>query len=341
MTIPDFYVGGGNKQYGNVNNGSKKLQKNILFTLAYYASQNHPLTSFEVWRHMHDFSKTGKVDFSDVVLGLEILKERKIIENHKSFWVFIGDHSNLSDKRIVRQKISSREIKRALGWARAASFLPYVRGVFCVGTLGMKKAGFKSDWDVLVVLGQGRIWIGRLLLTLFFQVFGKRRTDKKIKGRFCLNHFLAENGLIMEERNEYTSKEISFSYPLVGKDQFNKFMQLNGFWVSKFLPNFEKDKIHLRTSCFWLADSAKRTRKILEKIMEIFSLGRLINKACKSVMIEKIKKNKKTYYKGADVRYNDQSLVFLPKPQRDVLLEKTVEMVRRLKLGNGHNRVPG
>lgn len=330
-TIPNFYVGAEEKtNWLDFENGDKKLQKNVLFTLAYYAGQDYPLSTFEVWRRLCDIAKNGKADFLMVVRELENLREKKMIIKYKGMWSLSSRQDGIFNRRIARQKTSEREIKKARKWARAAFLLPYVRGIFCFGTLGMKKAGARSDWDVLVVLEEGKIWIGRFFISAFFQLFGKRRTDKMKKGRFCLNHFLAQDGLIMEERNEFTSKEISHSFSLAGDEQFQRYMQLNEFWMKKYLPNFSKD---------WMAGSqsefekkAKQIRKYQEKILNVFGLGKLLNEISKKLMISKIKANKKTYYKGADIRYNDQALVFLPKPQREALMAKALENLNSLNL---------
>lgn len=328
--IPNFYSGSLNG-FG-LKTGNKKLQKNILFTLAYYAGQNYALTSFEIWRHLFDFAKVGKSDYLNVVIELKNLRKKRIIKNHKGFWTLFVQDDNIFDRRIARQKSSVREIKKAKKWAWTAFLLPYTRGIFCFGTLGMKRAGSRSDWDILVVLEEGKIWIGRLFVSALFQFFGKRRTDKKIKSRFCLNHFLAQNGLIMQEQNEFTSKEISFSFPIAGRKQFQKYLQLNELWMKKYLPNFEKDKmIHDSSSN---EDVFKKIRKLQEKVLKLFNLGIWLNKICKRLMIKKIKQNKKTYYQGADIRYSDQALVFLPRPQRKELMDKALKILTSLNSSN-------
>ena len=66
--------------------------------------------------------------------------------------------------------------------------VPFVRGVGVGGshTLGFPKP--ESDIDLLIILDPEFLFLGRLLVTLYFQLTGYRRHGAKIRDRFCLNH---------------------------------------------------------------------------------------------------------------------------------------------------------
>lgn len=292
------------------------LQKEIFFTVAYYDAMKYSLTTFELWKQLLMQEAIKKeVTFQDLLEALESgwLKKRMISE--KGRW-YLKEVRTGKYQGTFSQKISVAKIKRMKRWLTFFEGLPYLRGVFVTGTLAMKNSKRESDWDVLIVLARNRIWVGRLFLTLFLEFFGKRRHGKRTKDCFCLNHFLAEQALIFEERNEFSANEVVFSIPLLGKSIHNKFIQLNEHWIQFYKPNFKKDKLESNLS-HEISRHKKMIRKFLEYILELFWLGELLNKISKKIMIKKINENPKTYLKTADIRYGDMSLVFLPDPQRE------------------------
>ncbi len=305
----------------------KNKAKNILFTVAYYNVLEFPMTTFEVWRYLIDFRhKRNSCPLDETAEILEELKKRGLAENVMGFWVLPGKE-NLAEQRIKNQKISVTKIQRLQKWLKFARFLPYIRGIFITGALAMKRATPKSDWDVLVVVKKKRIWVGRLFITLFFQFLGKRRHDAKINNRFCLNHFLTEDGLILEENNEFSSNELVFAIPVYGKEAYQRFQQLNEHQINFIRPNYQRDTIE---NYFLLEENkfGESLKRKTENFLEWLKIGSGLNRLCKNLMIKKIKKNPKTYLSGSDIRYNDQALVFLPVPKRRNVLLETAELFK-------------
>ena len=240
------------------------------------------------------------------------------------------ENEDLAERRLRTQKISIAKLKRAKRWTRFIKWIPYIRGIFVTGTLAMKKSNRESDWDILVVTKRKRIWIARLLLTFFLHIFGKRRHGKHLKDRFCLNHYITDQGLVFEERNEFAANEIVFSIALFGKKIHHKFVSLNEHWIQFFKPNFDRSKLPV---VFEEERSGILTiiQKSLETILEITQIAKIINAWSKKMMIKKINNNPKTYFKSADIRYGDMSLVFLPKPQREEIFQRAKKKLEKLK----------
>lgn len=299
-------------------------KKNLLATFCYFDAMEYPLTTFEAWRHLMDIGQSrSAVSYQYAVQLLEELRLAGWISCESGFW-FLKGRESLAAKRIERQKISFRKIKRAKKWASRIAWLPYLRSIIITGTLAMKKSSRDSDWDVLVVMKRKRIWIGRLLLTSAFFLCGKWRHREKTKDRFCLNHFLAENGLILQERNEFTAKEVSFCFPLLGGREYQRYQQLNEFWVQNLKPNYLKDRVLAPNLDEKGERAAVKIRDFLEKIMDAFEISNRLNQYIKRAMIRRIERNPLTYQEGADIRYNDQAMVFLPAPQRQKIIRKAL-----------------
>lgn len=324
----------------NVKNG-KELIDAVAFTIIYYNVSGYPPTTFEIWKHLikRDSAAKKESGFKKITFNQkqeerhslwEVIKalESKSIEKQfscvDSFWI-MKENSALVRQRIKKQKIAIAKIKKLKRWARIASGVPFLRGIFINGTLAMKRANNLSDWDVLLVMKKNRIWIGRFFISVFFHFLFKRRHHDKIKDRFCLNHFLTEDGLILEESGVYSANEIMFAVPVYGKKIFDKFIQLNEFQMKKSKPNYAREKMN---DFFIIKESLiiEKIKAAVEWFLEITFLAEILNRVSKEKMIDRIKNNPKTYIEGADIRYSDQALIFLPQPRRGIILKRAVAL---------------
>jgi len=289
----------------------KKLIKQIYFTVLYLNCLNCPPTTFEVWRHFLDiFQKSQAVSFREILILLETLEEKERIVNRKSFWI-VKNREFLASQRIVRQKNSFNKIRNLRNRVNIIKYIPFIRGVFVAGTLAFRTSAQKSDWDVLIILKKNRIWLGRLILTIVLFITGQKRRKFKIKDRFCLNHFLTDNNLIPQSRNEYTACEYGFVLPILGEKLFHDFMRLNWNWLRRFSPNFE---VGDNFEGGFLVDDKKSKKMgyLFEISLEVFGIAEFLNRVCKKWMIRRIEKNPETFKEGAVVIYNDGELAFWP-----------------------------
>ena len=225
---------------------------------------------------------------------------------------------------------SVEKIKKARRWARASRWVPYLRGLFLTGTLAMKRGGVGSDWDVLVVIKENRIWLGRFIITAWFSLVGKRRAKKNINNRFCLNQFVVDKKLKFKEQNEFFGNELLMAEDLMGEIKIkNAIMNKNERWLKKYKPNF---RFRNNKKIKYENNFLKNTQKWLEKFLEFFGLAETINGIAKKIMIKKIINNPKTYSPGADIRYSDFFLVFLPKPQRVRIRKRAFQLLTEMNL---------
>jgi hypothetical protein len=139
-----------------------------------------------------------------------------------NFWALKkGMSENFFKERVLKQKISIAKIKKIRKWNKVFCVVPFIRSVIVNGTLAMKNSNQKSDWDVLIITKKNRIWIGRFFLSLILSFLGKRRVGKRVKNEFCLNHYLTEDGLILEEQGIFIASLISFSFWIIGEENLS------------------------------------------------------------------------------------------------------------------------
>ncbi len=295
---------------------SDKLVQYILTTVVYYDVMDYPMTSFEVWKYLirinnaqvtaKGWSAEEQEDFSlaNVISLLETHEKIKKYIDSKQGYYFLRGRAELLEKHLERNKISEKKIKIVLAVAKVLRFVPYVRMVAIAGRLAPKNAEKSSDLDLLVAVKHGKIFTGRLLVTILVHVLGKRRYGRKITDRICLNHFITTKFSIAA-RDLFSSHEYVFLKPVFDNDFFLLF-QKNNSWIQDYRPNFAQavDNISL------LKDSSisRTVRKIGEKLLKSSWIERRLGDWQKN----KIAKNPQSQKIGGLILCSDEELAFWP-----------------------------
>jgi len=323
------------------------LSKNILTTLAYYDIMDYPMTSFEIWKYLTAISNfqfprlpkpgTGgqaisnkiqnndeiKFSLQDVVKELDSDNLKKLIEEYRGFY-FLKGRQSLVEQRIKRNKISESKYRILLRVASVLRLVPYVRMVAVTGRLAMKNADEKSDLDLLIALKHGKIFTGRILVTLIVHLLGKRRYKGKITNRVCLNYFITTKSLGIDLKDLYSASEYFFISPLFGLETFKEFQEKNS-WIKNYKINYQEDG-HVSQKILPDTYFTKLFRKTGEKLLNFIFIERTL----KNWQIKRINRNPKTHQAGSLVTANDSALIFLPSPQGPKIYEKFQEQLSAL-----------
>jgi hypothetical protein len=306
----------------------ERLSKNIYATLAYYDGMDYPMTAFEVWKNLIKVKGDleEKDSLADVVAGLDDYDLRKLIEEYRGFY-FLRGRKELVEKRIDRNKIAAGKLKRLRHVAWFLRFVPFVRMIGVTGRLAMKHAEKTSDWDILVVLKYGHIWMGRTLITAFLQIIGKRRQGNKIKDRVCLNHFITDESLEVATKSdfpEFSAHEFSFMFPVFDSGIFQKF-QIRNSWIRDYRINYYLSETdNLKT----LKDSsmAKFLRVIGEKLLG----WKFLEDWLSDWQSRRIMNNPKTNQPRSYIKATAKQLIFLPEPRGQELLVNLKDKLDRV-----------
>lgn len=117
-------------------------------------------------------------------------------------------------------------------------YLPFIRGLGLVGSQALGQYKAESDIDVLIFVEHGYMWLGRTVITLYFQLLGVRRHGTYIPNRFCLNHYVAGSKILNQDRNIYTASEYVKLRSLYPSVTLANFQLQNEMWIKLFFPNF-------------------------------------------------------------------------------------------------------
>ncbi len=98
-------------------------------------------------------------------------------------------------------------VNRYVPWLR---FVPFIRMVAVCNNLSFGKVKLDSDIDLFIVARKDRLFTVRILVTLFFQIFGVRRYAGKEAGRFCLSFFIDDS--VMDFKSIAISNDIYLAF---------------------------------------------------------------------------------------------------------------------------------
>ena len=159
---------------------------------------------------------------------------------------------------------------KAIKRGRFIAKFPFVEGVCISGSLSKNYFDEDGDVDFFIITKDNRLWLTRIILTLFRKIFLLNDTTY-----FCTNYYVSENNLELDEKNRFTATEIVTLIPIAGSKNIHKFREENK-WVRDFFPNMEQveipDEFVVPTSKFskWIEGllSSKFGDSLEERVMK-------------------------------------------------------------------------
>ena len=206
-----------------------QLLSQLLEPIFYYDVFQHPLRLEEI----HQYANCQNL--------LELAQTSKILNQAtKAGYLFVNkgfyqltENPISVQKRIENNQRANKYIKRAQRISKFMLYFPFVRAVFVSGSLSKNVMPQDGDIDYFIVTKPGRLWIARTLLILFKKIilFNSYKY-------FCVNYFVDEKMLEIEEKNRFTATEIATILPMQGQAIYQQFIDANT-WIHRFYPNHQ------------------------------------------------------------------------------------------------------
>ncbi len=234
------------------------LKENIIRTLLYYDIFKHPLNRYEIFSLLPQNS----ISKSDLIRTLEENLNSQV--SSKDNFYFIGQNENYIELRKFRESYSKKSWKLARAVTHLIKRFPFVRAVFVTGSLSKNSSEPDSDLDFMIVAADKRLWICRTLLMLFKKIF--LFNSYKF---FCINYFVSESSLTIEERNIFTATEIIYIKSTFNSCLMNKFLESN-LWIKNYFPNYKTGDPYFNSSGVKINDR----KSFMQKMFEIFFMGK-------------------------------------------------------------------
>lgn len=310
------------------------LQKSILKTIAYWDVLDWPLTSFEVWKYLVNPRRLALNAPDHITLGEieEALSSKELSKyvTQKSGFYFLRDRDDsLVPGRISRDLLADMKwkiVKRRIKWLQ---MIPYIRLVMGSGSLAAGNVNDASDLDLLIVTGAGRIWTARILATLLFDVFRwRRKSDTDTKDKFCLNHYITSDSLLIDIPSLYTAQLYARLMPIFGSWMIFRSFQERNTWIRSYIPNYQMPFIPHKKSVAQSRLLSAIARSI-ERVLDA-KLGDWLEKRLSEIQSRKIKSNPRTSAPGGRIRYSDEGLEFHPDSKEAAIISRLNERLKAL-----------
>ena len=208
-------------------------------------------------------------------------------------YYFLSGREKIAEERRRRLLFSEQKLKIARQAVKLIRSIPFLRAVFVCNTVGSEQANNDSDIDFFIITEKNRIWITRLLITFWLELFRLRRTNKRIKNKVCLSFYVTVDNLDLASVRA-AEDDVHFCYwlkqmlPVFDPDNYySKFLQANQ-WTKKYLPNADQNQ----ASPYVFKIEGSRFGKIWKKFWEKMwegSYGDLINSQAKKIQLAKMK----------------------------------------------------
>ena len=258
------------------------LKNNILRTLLYYDIFSHPLKAEEIFTFLPRNS-IAKEEVKSLLREFSIDSTSRFAE--KEGYYYIKPFEENIAKRILRENYSKKMWKAVSFVTHIIKRFPFVKAVMITGSLSKNSSDQTSDLDFMVITSEGRLWIARTLLMLFKKIFLFNSYKY-----FCINYFITESHLEIEEKNIFTATEIATIKAAYNSDLMNEFINKNQ-WINNYFPNYILCDPKLHKSEFKI----NNRKNYLQKVFELFFSGSFGSKLNERLMRMTIKHWNKKY----------------------------------------------
>lgn len=203
-----------------------------LCVLIYYDIFNYPLTEEEIWSNHPQKNITLQM-LKDSLLELQ---QQEYIYLIHSFYS-LQNKEHLVSRRLKGNQLAQQQLTTAYRMSKLISYFPFVRGVLLSGSISKNYMEEQSDIDYFIITAPNRLWMARTFLKLYRLLFlGNSSED------FCLNYFIAENQLEIEEQNLFTAIELATLIPTYQAKSYEQ-LRLANPWTQDYLPNYPQRSI--------------------------------------------------------------------------------------------------
>ncbi len=232
----------------------RAIEKDIHNTLAYFAYNQYPLTTFEIYKwqyrpeRVYQYGEIDKCLKSSDWLGHRI--------GHCEGMYALGTDMEVEQQVAARKRRfldAVKKQKKACKVVQYISRLPSVRGVAICNSLAYHFTREKSDIDLFIITKSGRVWTARMWSVTPLMLMRQRPGETK-KDPIDISFFVSEDSMDLSElkiddNDPYLAFWIKNLTPVYGnKELWDKFFTENS-WVDKCLPNAHRPRRAYRMRC--------------------------------------------------------------------------------------------
>lgn len=240
-----------------------KLHAAIERTLQYFALFSFPLLVSEI----RQYCGVACSD-EDIQAYLEEQEMHGMVFSLNGYYSLLCPVDTLLERRTKGGEKAVRDLKAARRVGRLIYQFPFVRFVGISGSLSKGFSDEHSDFDFFIITQRDRLWVTRTLLHIMKKLSFIAGQQHKL----CMNYFIDESALSLQEKNVYTATELYSLIPVCGAQEHQRFLKANN-WISRFLPNYVREETEVANDCDCLL---KRMLSGLINVMQASKINRFL-----------------------------------------------------------------
>jgi len=225
--------------------GLSSLEQSVLLTVAYTDQFQFPLTAAEVMARLIQkvgegwkLELAGHLSLHQIGLALKNLVRKGYLETQTTHY-FLPGRQAIGKIRLDRRQTSRLKLIEIETLVQFAQSLPWVSAIYLTGSLAMSNAVDAADADFMIITQPGRLWLVRVLMSLFALVHGKRRAWHGEEQRsWCFNLWLESDQfeLFAQHPSIYVAYELTQARVLLDKEGVGERLIAATPWVTEYLP---------------------------------------------------------------------------------------------------------
>ena len=231
------------------------IAKRILLTLAYTEQFNFPLNKKELYSRLLVSHFVSLQTFNN---SINFLKDKKLIKYSNGYFFISGlstkQMNSLVETRKKRAMFATKKWQELTEFINFAKHIPFITGIAVTGSLAVNNTIKEDDIDFMIVTSPNRLWITRLIVTLYATTKGKRRSFAKEEiNSWCFNLWIEETDLQLPKnsRSVYEAYEVIQAVWIVSKNNVaSRFRSLN-HWTKKNIYFNEYDFRDMEKGVDW------------------------------------------------------------------------------------------
>lgn len=198
--------------------------KELLKTLLYFDVFNYPLKFDEI------FSNTPtKLSQEQVKYQLDELISEGLVKLIEGFYFLPSASNDIINRRLKGNAFAEKMLPKAYSNSRKIARFPFMSGICISGGLSKNYYDERSDIDYFIITKPNRLWLCRTLFVLFYKTLSLEK-----RKQYCLNYFISETDLKIEDNNVFVATELAYLIPTVNHSSYKKLLEKNAWYKSRF-----------------------------------------------------------------------------------------------------------
>ena len=176
-----------------------------------------------------------------------LIQSRKI---HNQTYFCLKGRTSILKLRKTRETAAREKTQKTRKALRGLKHIPGLQAIFITGSVAAGNAKPQDDIDLMIITNPNRLWLTRLLVTIYLDTFNLRRKPEtnNHNTKLCTNLFLSTDALRLPaaKHNLYTATELFLAKQVLGQVEVVEKLHSQNQWAADLLPHatlpFSKNK---------------------------------------------------------------------------------------------------